>query len=264
MFSLWIEHFPFSLQKIQKGVTKLKRQYWWVIVTYILMQLSGIIGGWILLKSGIYNNGHRTLDEKIQLATAHWGLISFFIALIIILVLLRNDTESEKWNRGKTTIPATIGWIILGVFLALFAQIIAGTIETQVFKIKAESENTQNIIDIIKTAPLFMIVSSIFAPILEEIIFRKIIFGTLYKRYNFFIAAIISSLIFALIHFDPTHLLVYISMGLVFSFLYVQTKRIIVPIMAHVMMNTYVMLITFVLHPYLEKAEKLQGFIGGF
>ncbi|HDX9580008.1 TPA: CPBP family intramembrane metalloprotease [Bacillus pseudomycoides] len=242
----------------------MKRQYWWVIVTYILMQLSGIIGGWILLKSGVYNNGHRTLDEKIQLATAHWGLISFFIALIIILVLLRNDTESEKWNRGKTTIPATIGWIILGIFLALFAQIIAGTIETQVFKIKAGSENTQNIIDIIKTAPLFMIVSSIFAPILEEIIFRKIIFGTLYKRYNFFIAAIISSLIFALIHFDPTHLLVYISMGLVFSFLYVQTKRIIVPIMAHVMMNTYVMLITFVLHPYLEKAEKLQGFIGGF
>jgi hypothetical protein len=34
--------------------------------------------------------------------------------------------------------------------------------------------------------------------------------------------------------------------------------------MAHVMMNTNVMLITFVLHPYLEKAEKLQGFIGGF
>lgn len=242
----------------------MKRQYWWVIVTYILMQLSGIIGGWILLKSGVYNNGHRTLDKKIQLATAHWGLISFFIALIIILVLLRNDTESEKWNRGKTTISATIGWIILGIFLALFAQVIAGIIETQVFKIKAGSENTQNIIDIIKAAPLFMIVSSIFAPILEEIVFRKILFGTLYKRYNFFIAAIISSLIFALIHFDPTHLLVYISMGLVFSFLYVQTKRIIVPIMAHVMMNTYVMLITFVLHPYLEKAEKLQGFIGGF
>ncbi|PGZ95337.1 CPBP family intramembrane metalloprotease [Bacillus pseudomycoides] len=242
----------------------MKRQYWWVIVTYILMQLSGVIGGLLLLKSGIYNNGNRSFEEKVQLATAHWGIISFFVALIIILLLLRNDTQSEKWKREKTNIPATIGWIILGVFLALFAQVIAGTIETQIFKVKPESENTQNIIDIIKAAPLFMIVSSIFAPILEEIVFRKILFGTLYKRYNFFIAALVSSLIFALIHFDPTHLLVYISMGLVFSFLYVKTKRIIVPIMAHVLMNTNVLLITFVLHPYLEKAEKLQGFIGGF
>ncbi|MGG0184876.1 CPBP family intramembrane glutamic endopeptidase [Bacillus rhizoplanae] len=242
----------------------MKRQYWWVVVTYILMQLSGVIGGWLLLKSGIYNNGNRSFQEEVQLATAHWGIISFFVALIIILLILRNDTQSEKWDRERTNIPATIGWIILGVFLALFAQIIAGTIETQIFKVKPESENTQNIIEIIKAAPLFMIVSSIFAPILEEIVFRKILFGTLYKRYNFFIAAIVSSLIFALIHFDPTHLLVYISMGLVFSFLYVKTKRIIVPIMAHVMMNTNVMLITFVLHPYIEKAEKLQGFIGGF
>ena len=48
--------------------------------------------------------------------------------------------------------------------------------------------------DIARTTPWFLIVISIIGPILEEIVFRKILFGTLYKRFNFFIAAIISSL----------------------------------------------------------------------
>ena len=48
--------------------------------------------------------------------------------------------------------------------------------------------------DITRTTPWFLIVISIIGPILEEIVFRKILFGTLYKKFNFFIAAIISSL----------------------------------------------------------------------
>ena len=109
-----------------------------------------------------------------------------------------------------------------------------------VFGVPRGSENTDRLMDIARTIPWFLIVVSIIGPILEEIVFRKILFGTLYKKFNFFIAAIISSLVFATIHFDFTHLLVYTAMGLVFAFLYVKTKRIIVPIAAHVAMNTLV------------------------
>ena len=114
-----------------------------------------------------------------------------------------------------------------------------------------------------------MTVVSIIGPILEEIVFRKILFGTLYKKFNFFIAAIISSLVFAAIHFDFTHLLVYTAMGLVFAFLYVKTKRIIVPIAAHVAMNTLVAIGQIFMsneqiQEMIKEAEKMQGFIGGF
>ncbi|MBE7123128.1 CPBP family intramembrane glutamic endopeptidase [Bacillus cereus] len=53
----------------------------------------------------------------------------------------------------------------------------------------------------------------------------------------FILAAAISSFLFAAMHFNFDHVLVYMSMGFVFSFLYVKTYRIAVPITAHALMN---------------------------
>ncbi|AIW88311.1 CAAX protease self-immunity family protein [Bacillus mycoides] len=247
----------------------MKKQYWWIIVTYILMQLSRIVGLPLLLKTGLYDNRGFTMEEKGQIITGHWAIISFFVALCIVLWLLRIDIRDRHLDKMRVTIPATVGWIIIGILLAFSSQIIAGMIEMRLLGIKQGSENTMKLMEIARTTPWFLIVVSIIGPILEEIVFRKILFGTLYKRFNFFVAAIISSLVFAAIHFDFTHLLVYTSMGLVFAFLYVQTKRIIVPIAAHVAMNTLVAIGQIFMsneqiQEMIKEAEKMQGFIGGF
>lgn len=247
----------------------MKKQYWWVIITYALMQLSGIIGGPLLLKSGLYDNQGYTLEEKLQLITAHWGIISFLIGLCIVLWLLRTDMRESRFDTDRASIPATIGWIIIGFFLAIFSQSIAGYIEMYLLGIEPGSENTESLMQIARMTPWFLLVISILGPILEEIVFRKILFGTLYKKFNFFISAMISSLVFAAIHMDVEHLLVYTSMGFVFAFLYVKTKRLIVPVMAHVAMNTMVALIqigmsTEEMQKMIKEAEKMQGFIGGF
>ena len=130
------------------------------------------------------------------------------------------------------------------------------------------SENTQQILKIIESFPLAILVSSVIGPILEEIVFRKIIFGSLHKRLNFFFSALISSIIFALAHMEPQHILLYSAMGFTFAFLYVKTKHILVPIFAHVAMNTFVVVIQSVYKDEIEKlmrdAEKIQNFIGGF
>lgn len=233
------------------------------------MQLSGIVGLPLLLKTGLYDNRGFTMEEKGQIITGHWAIISFFVALCIVLWLLRIDIRDRHLDKMRVTIPATVGWIIIGILLAFSSQIIAGMIEMRLLGIKQGSENTMKLMEIARTTPWFLIVVSIIGPILEEIVFRKILFGTLYKRFNFFVAAIISSLVFAAIHFDFTHLLVYTSMGLVFAFLYVKTKRIIVPIAAHVAMNTLVAVAQVVvsneqIQEMIKEAEKMQGFIGGF
>jgi uncharacterized protein len=98
-------------------------------------------------------------------------------------------------------------------------------------------------------------------------VFRKIIFGVLYEKMNFFFAALVSSIIFALAHFEPEHVILYSAMGFTFAFLYVKTKRILVPIFAHVAMNTSVVLIQSIYKDEIQKimkeAEQIQGFIGG-
>lgn len=194
---------------------------------------------------------------------------SFIVALIIILSLMKNDLKEEKLKH-PLSIGQIIGWSVAGLFLAWIAQAIAVTIEMQLFGIDPASENTEVIVDFTRSNILFILIPAIIAPILEEIIFRKILFGTFYKKMNFFIAALLSSLIFAVLHLDFTHLLIYATMGFVFAFLYVQTKRIIVPIIVHMAINTIAVLGQLLIDPeMLEKMEQMQKniqliLLGGF
>lgn len=194
---------------------------------------------------------------------------SFIVALIIILSLMKNDLKEEKLKH-PLSIGQIIGWSVAGLFLAWIAQAIAVTIEMELFGIDPASENTEVIVDFTRSNILFILIPAIIAPILEEIIFRKILFGTFYKKMNFFIAALLSSLIFAVLHLDFTHLLIYATMGFVFAFLYVQTKRIIVPIIVHMAINTIAVLGQLLIDPeMLEKMEQMQKniqliLLGGF
>lgn len=239
----------------------MKREYWMIIIVYIGMQFSSLIGIPLLMLS------FNKLGISVKLAVPYWLIISFSIGLIIVLTILRKEMKQSVFNQRGTSLGSSIIWAIFGIFLALFAQSVAANIE-QLIGIDMGSENTKDIIKIIDTFPFAILVSSIFGPILEEIIFRKIIFGSLHKRFNFFISAFISSVIFALAHMEPKHILIYSAMGFTFAFLYVRTKHIIVPIFAHVAMNTLVVFLQSTYKNDIEKlfhdAEKVQNFIGGF
>jgi hypothetical protein len=225
------------------------------------MQFSSLIGLPVLML------GFKSFGISQDLAIPIWLIASFSLALLIILFLLRKEIKEDSFNKRDRTFGYSVMWAFLGVFLALFAQYVAAIIET-LLGIKMGSENTQHILRIIDLFPLAIIVTSIIGPILEEIVFRKIIFGVLHKRFNFFISALISSVIFALAHQEPVHILLYSAMGFTFAFLYVKTGRIAVPIFAHVAMNTMVVLVQTVYKDDIDRlrreAEAVQNFIGGF
>ena len=241
----------------------MKKHYWFILLTYILMQLSGVAG----ISLFHFLDIGATQVERF----AYWTIFSFTLAFIIILFLLRKERNNESLLRGEpSSVGVSVGWAIGGFFLAIFAQSLAANIEINLFGVEPGSENTEMIVSVIEVTPLVIIVTSIIGPILEEIIFRKIIFGVLYKRTNFIIAGLISSLLFSLLHGEPQHLLLYASMGFTFAFLYVKTKRIIVPIFAHVAMNTMVIIVQTVFREDIEKMMKqvedmqqVQVIIGG-
>ncbi len=196
-----------------------------------------------------------------------WLVISFSITLVVVLLLLRKEMVTANEVRNGASLGRSILWSITGVFLALFAQAFAANIE-RLIGIEVGSDNTQQILRIIETFPIMIVVSSVIGPILEEIVFRKIIFVAFYKRFNFFLSALLSSVIFSFAHMEPEHTLLYSAMGFTFAYLYVKTNRILVPIVAHVSMNTFVVLVQSVYREDLEKlikqAEQMQSFIGGF
>lgn len=245
----------------------MSKKYVFILIAYLVMYLSGIVGIPIFYFIGM-SISDLPSQEIQALANAYWLVFSFTIGSIIILLLLRKAKPVTKIDKKP---PLSIGLSILlsigGIFLAFFAQIFAVLLETSI-GIEPGSENTEAIIGIITVLPLVILVSSILGPILEEIVFRKIIFGGLNNKFSFVISALISSIIFAIAHMDFTHIILYTAMGFTFAFLYSMTKRIIVPIISHVMMNTLVVLMQYVfkddLEKYIQEAEKVKSFIGGF
>ncbi|MCL6587160.1 MAG: CPBP family intramembrane metalloprotease [Anoxybacillus sp.] len=241
----------------------MKRQYWYIIIAYIIMQLSGILGVPLLR---LFDIGGQS-STATEAASGYWAVISFTLTLFLVLFWLRDEIK-QRHMRNHAPLFIAWMWAIGGFFLALIAQGIAANIEWRIFGVEMGSENTKRIVDIIRLTPALVIVTSVIGPILEEIIFRKIIFGTLYQKYNFFIAATISSVLFAAVHMELEHLLLYSAMGVTFAFLYAKTNRIFVPIFAHVTMNTFVVAMQTIFADHIEQimrhAEKVQVIFGGF
>ncbi|MDG4614813.1 CPBP family intramembrane glutamic endopeptidase [Enterococcus faecium] len=142
----------------------------------------------------------------------------------------------------KASAPKIVIYGLVGIFVALILQSIAIMLESVLFGEATPSENTQNIIQMIMEAPAFILATTVAGPIMEEFVFRRSILGIISRYSNFWVGAVISSLLFAFAHNDG-HLLIYFFLGFFFSLEYKATGRIWTSMITHVGMNTLVVLV---------------------
>ena len=230
-----------------------------ILLLYIAMQFGSLPISQGMIK--IFTDNGLDVKEASYQGTA-WGLfIVNSLAIIAFLMVIR--TDKKFWNvfKGKKeTILKSVFWGVIGFFLALGGQMIAGIIE-QAIGIENGSENTARLTEVAAVAPILIVCIVLFAPILEEIVFRRVVFGGIYTKTNFWIAAIASAFIFAAVHNELEHILVYLMPGLVFSYIYYKTKRIWTPMIAHMLMNGFVMIVTLNKDKILELQELKQAVI---
>ena len=142
----------------------------------------------------------------------------------------------------KASAPKIVIYGLVGIFVALILQSIAVMLESVLFGKATPSENTQNIIQMIMEAPAFILATTVAGPIMEEFVFRRSILGIISRYSNFWVGAVISSLLFAFAHNDG-HLLIYFFLCFFFSLEYKATGRIWTSMITHVGMNTLVVLV---------------------
>ncbi|MCE5091000.1 CPBP family intramembrane metalloprotease [Staphylococcus devriesei] len=201
-------------------------------------------------------------------ANVYTQVILFIIAAILIIwlnLIIKNPTSLEKgFKEPKRYI---IPWALLGFVIVMVYQVMAGVINMWIFGQPQQSPNTQKIMAIARQLPIFILLISCVGPILEEYVFRKILFGEIYNKIKgnrivaFLIASIISSLLFALAHDDMKFILIYFGMGMLFSLAYVLTKRIAVPILIHMFQNGLVVIMQYFFGDTLKNLQEQTNFI---
>jgi len=96
--------------------------------------------------------------------------------------------------------------------------------------------------DMITSNPLFItiICAGILIPIVEEILFRGLIFNRIKCQYNFVAGLLISSLLFGIYHGNIVQGIYATLLGIFLGFAYHKTKSILIPIFIHMGGNTFV------------------------
>ncbi|WP_096438528.1 CPBP family intramembrane glutamic endopeptidase [Alteribacter populi] len=226
------------------------KRYWLILLAFVLVQLSPLL--FIPLISGM------GIAESMDELQGYSILAGFSLGTIIISWLSYRSLKRDGDFREKSPVGEAALWSFIGIFMAFGAQIVANLIQMNLLGIEPGSENTDQIVNIATAVPLMAIAVAVFAPVMEEIVFRQVIFGSLYRRFGFWIGALGSGFLFAVVHMDFENILVYLIMGITFSYLYLKTKRIIVPIIAHAGINGFVMLVQVVFREEIEKIIELQ------
>ncbi len=89
---------------------------------------------------------------------------------------------------------------------------------------------------------LFAIGAVILAPLLEELIFRSLLFGKLRQCLSFWPAAVVAAIAHAVVHFDPATMPGLTVTFIFFAFLYAWSGSVLVPVVAHGTHNLCVLL----------------------
>lgn len=186
-------------------------------------RLFSILG---ISKSGIPN------------ATAGMYILGAIILYLIYLKTTKKKTLSEK----PIILSKIITFGLLGIILSWLLQIVMGLVEIYLLKQPLGSQNTADITTMVKASPFFIIAVTVAGPIMEEFVFRFSLINFLNQKLNVWLSAVISALIFAVMHGDG-HLLVYGGLGFFFFLLYRKTGSILTTIITHVGMNTLVILL---------------------
>ena len=181
--------------------------------------------------------------------------IYLFVIDIIYLVSLVFIYRKELKEDFKDFKENGSGYIFKYAPLYLLGVIFMGIANALLVKVTGMemSTNEQNVRTLIKYYPLYMSFSSVmYAPIVEELIFRKSI-KNLFNDNVLFV--LMSGLIFGLIHVVGTgneginEILMgipYIIMGLDFAYIYAKTKNIFTTMTLHSIHNLTLLIIQFI------------------
>lgn len=165
------------------------------------------------------------------------SMLSMYIIAIPILYLMIKGLPAvkpatHKMGAGKFVLAAIICYALT------YCSNIIGIILTTIIGLIKGGEVHNTIVDVVSGTNLWVIffIMVICAPIIEELVFRKLIVDRT-MRYGQGVAILISGLMFGLFHGNLNQFIYAFALGLFFAFLYVKTGNVIISIAIHMIIN---------------------------
>jgi membrane protease YdiL (CAAX protease family) len=177
-------------------------------------------------------------------------LISGLVALVILWLHLEKNNNHMRiglFAQSKLSTGMTIG---LGVALMIAAGLFGEAYGRFIVPGKELQAGVNQMIDAISKTPLnhvlLFVTIAIVAPVLEEILFRGYLQSALMHRMKPWLAILLASSLFGIVHMQPLAFPVLTVLGAVFGYLYYKTGSLKVNILLHILNNgvAYILMAT--------------------
>lgn len=186
----------------------------------------------------LFNIDPKSITDKEYLL---YLTISEFVLLIIFILIYHKTLIKDGKNYFKDfrkNFEVSFKYWLIGFILMVISNIIIVYVLKQTI-----ADNEEIVRSYIDISPLLMIFSTvIYAPICEELTFRKSIKDAIKNKWLYIL---VSGLLFGYLHIasyintplDLIHIIPYSSLGIVFALLYYKTDNIFSTITVHAMHN---------------------------
>ncbi len=173
-------------------------------------------------------------------------LLSFAYLPLLVLTLYYIRKRGGRVNQIGIS-PARPKHFVLGVFFGLALMIASALVSILLapFGLVPAQESLREIMGLPGVFPTMLLWAGILAPIIEEIFFRGFCYGAFKSRWGRGIAIAISSLLFAVAHFDPLGVVQFTVLGVLLAYAYDRTGSLPLVTVAHVMNNTVAIILAF-------------------
>jgi hypothetical protein len=140
---------------------------------------------------------------------------------------------------GRAAIPA------LGLRPANWKYVVFGALATMalsvaVSQVGLQPEGMKQVFEIVRDLnqlALGLLLLAVLAPLVEELVFRGLLYGWLAGRWGKNVGWIVSSLAFAAAHAEPAHMILVLPLGLLFGWLRQRTDSLLPSLVAHIANN---------------------------
>ena len=194
---------------------------------------------------------------KVSVPSLIIGAIMFFVIFILYKIIRKHPFDFKKIELNKLLFFTCVGFL-LNVVITTVVNGIGILLPQEMI----DALNTST--DAALTGQPFVLIllgTGILVPILEELVFRYGICGTMARK-NAIAAIIVSSLVFGIVHGNLIQGTYATVLGLVFGFVYLKTKNIWYPAIMHMAINSSTVVVSYLEMPWLYAVLAVASIVG--
>lgn len=193
-------------------------------------KITGIVIGGLILMSPVKMLLDNMIDK--ELSSIIYYLLGVGIPFWVVFSTRKNKTGDQSFSLVLES-KRVISLLVIGTTVLHF-----GMIAPLAYLVPNPEIINKGLIEAVSQKGIFTLVLMVMAaPVLEELIFRGIILDGLLKIYTPLKSILISSLLFGLIHLNPSQIVGAFMFGIFTGWVYHRTRNLLLTIIIHAVAN---------------------------